>query len=162
MKSKRQQLLDDVLGEAGPSDFKESLWLHTLDEVRHRRRARQRNRALLACAVAVAIPLLVWRWTLPPAPTERSPLPYAVIRSLPLPSGMTVESKPDTVSFLASSTSTMTVIATDPSRRLYREINDDQLLTLLAGRPAAIIREGANGASLLFLDPEDQNGFPVH
>jgi hypothetical protein len=55
----------------------------------------------------------------------------------------------------------MSVITTDPSRRLYREINDDQLLTLLAGRPAAIIREGANRASLLFLDPEDENGFPV-
>jgi hypothetical protein len=161
MKSKRQQLLDDVLGEAGPTDFKESLWLHTLDEVRHRRRARQRNRALLACAVAVAIPLLVWRLTLPPAPTELSPLPYALIHSQPLPSGMTVESKRDTVSFVTSSTATMAVIATDPSRRLYREIDDDQLLTLLAGRPAAIIRDRPNQASLLFLDPEDQNGFPV-
>jgi hypothetical protein len=161
MKSKHQQLLDDVLGEAGPSDFKESLWLHTLDEVRHRHRARQRKRALLACAVAVAIPLLVWRLTLPPPPTELSPLPYALIYSQPLPSGMTVESKTDTVSFIASSATTMSVITTDPSRRLYREINDDQLLTLLAGRPAAIIREGANRASLLFLDPEDENGFPV-
>jgi hypothetical protein len=162
MKSKHQELLNDVLGESAPPDFKDSLWLRTLDEVRSRRRARQRNRALLACTVAIALPVLIWRLTLSPAPTELPPLPYAVIHSQPLPVGMTVESKPDTVSLVASSSATMAVIATDPARRLYREINDDQLLTLLAGRPAAIIREGPNRASLLFLEPEDQNGFPVH
>jgi hypothetical protein len=161
MKSKHQQLLNDVLGESAPPDFEDSLWLRTLDEVRSRRHARRRNRVLLACAVAIAIPLLVWRSVPPPAPTGLSPLPYAVLRSQPLPIGMTVKSKPNTVSFVASSAATMAVIATDPARRLYREINDDQLLTLLAGRPAAIIREGPHRASLLFLEPEDQNGFPV-
>jgi hypothetical protein len=43
----------------------------------------------------------------------------------------------------------------------FREINDDQLLALVEGRPAALVRQGLHQAELLFLNPEDTHGYPV-
>ena len=44
---------------------------------------------------------------------------------------------------------------------MFREIDDEQLLALLAGKPAALVRRGPNQVELIFLNPEDEKGFPV-
>jgi hypothetical protein len=38
----------------------------------------------------------------------------------------------------------------------YHLINDDQLLALLAGSPAALIRTGLDSEELVFANPEDR------
>jgi len=40
-------------------------------------------------------------------------------------------------------------------------LQDLELLALVAGRPAALVRQGPHQAELLFVNPEDTNGFPV-
>ena len=44
----------------------------------------------------------------------------------------------------------------------YRLINDDELLALLADKPAALIRTGPHSEELVFANPEDQKGFPLN
>jgi len=161
MKSDRQQLLDDLLDEAAPPDFKETLWQQTLEAVRHRNHARRRNRAVLAVAVAIVIPVLVWRLVIPSAPTEVQVPQHGLVHSQSLRPAMFVETKPGTVRVITSLADSVAVIKTDPAKRLFQEIDDDQLLTLLAGRPAVLIREEPGQASLHFVNPEDQQGFPM-
>ena len=40
-------------------------------------------------------------------------------------------------------------------------INDDELLALVASRPAALVRLGPHSEQLFFVNPEDEKGFPV-
>jgi hypothetical protein len=74
---------------------------------------------------------------------------------------MLVETKPGMVHLITSLADSVAIIKTDPSKRLFREIDDEQLLTLLAGRPAVLIREGPGRASIEFADPADRDGFPT-
>jgi hypothetical protein len=159
MKSNRQQLLEDVLEEAGSPVFKEVLWQQTLEQVRCLSRARRRNRVLLAVAVMAVAPLFPWRLIIPP--TQVQPLPYGIVRSQALPAAMIAETKPGTIPVITSSSAAVAVVETGPAKDLFREIGDEQLLALLAGRPAALVRQGPGQASLLFLNPQDQNGFPA-
>jgi hypothetical protein len=41
-------------------------------------------------------------------------------------------------------------------------INDDELLALLADKPAILIRTGPHSEELVFANPEDQKGFPLN
>jgi hypothetical protein len=40
-------------------------------------------------------------------------------------------------------------------------LDDEELLSLVAGRPAALVRAASGRAELVFADPSDAGGFPV-
>jgi hypothetical protein len=164
MKPDREKLLDEVLGECAPPGFKESLLQHTLLQVRRRSLVRRLNRTLLAMAVVAAVPLLLWKFSSPPPrPPQavRQQPPFGIVTTRPLPRGMIVQTRSGTLPFIASSAATVAYVETGDAKDLFQEITDEQLFSLLAGRPAALVRSGPNQAELIFLHPEDQQGFRV-
>jgi hypothetical protein len=44
----------------------------------------------------------------------------------------------------------------------FRVNNDDELLTLVSPRPAALVRLGPHSEQLVFANPADEKGFPVN
>jgi len=54
------------------------------------------------------------------------------------------------------------VIYTTQSSGGFRKLNDDELWALVAPRPAALVRVRPHSAKLIFLNPEDQNDFPLN
>ncbi len=73
-----------------------------------------------------------------------------------------MQSKPDSVAVVTSSPTTFVMVETGAIKDPFTEITDEQLLAFAAGRPAALVRQGPHQAELLFLNPEDTNGFTVH
>jgi len=74
---------------------------------------------------------------------------------------MVIRTGPGSVVVVASSPRTFLLVETGSIKDPFRDINDEQLLALVAGRPAALVRPGPHQAELLFVNPEDTNGFPV-
>jgi len=62
---------------------------------------------------------------------------------------------------VTSSPNTFLPIKTGAIEDPFQEINDEQLLALAGDRPVVLVREGPHQAELLFLNPEDKNGFLV-
>jgi hypothetical protein len=60
-----------------------------------------------------------------------------------------------------SSQATVAVISTTREGNV-RLLNDDELLALVAPRPAALVRLGPDNEFLVFANPEDENGFPLN
>jgi hypothetical protein len=155
-----ERLLDDVL--AGAEQFRAELLERTLRQVRRRRRIRTVKRGLVGMAlVALAA---VWLWESWPtgrtAPKIAASRPvakraaYGMIESRPLEAGCVVQTKQGVTPIVSSSASSVAVAETEPGQHLYTEINDDQLLLLLAGRSAALVREGPGSAEVLILGSE--------
>ena len=154
------QFLSDVFGE--PEEFRDALLAQTLRQVRRRRIFRRCRQGFTAVAGVVAVAVVCWR-TFQPTPLRlpaKAP-DLVVIRSQPLPPSMIVETRPDGLTEVASSSATYALVETGAAKRLFREIDDEQLLALLAGKPAALVRRGPNQVELIFLNPEDEKGFPV-
>jgi hypothetical protein len=160
MKRQTDQLLDDVLGDAAPEEFRAGLLNQTLRQVRRRRRVRRWNRSLAAATGLILVSLTCWKMLWPGSRVIEQRVPaLVVIHSRPLDSSMVVETKPGTVSVVVSSASTFALVETGRSRSQFREIDDEGLLSLLNGKPVALVRHGPNRAELIFLNPEDEKGF---
>jgi|SRR5438128_3319051 len=151
-------LLEDVLAEAVPADFGRVLLDGTLRAVRRRRQVRQWSRGLAVVGAFAAIALTIWN-TLLPTPSVRSGL--RVVSSRPLPPSMIVETQPGGVTLVTSSPNTFLPVKTGANEDSFQEINDEQLLALAGDRPVVLVRGGPHQAELIFLNPEDKDGFPV-
>ena len=160
--SQQHSLLDDVLTEAAPADFERTLFDGTLRAVRRRRRLRQCSRGLAAVGIFAAIAVAVWNALLPTTSVNLVQPTLHIVSSQPLPASMVVGTKPDSVVVVTSSPTTFVVVETGAIKDPFQEINDEQLLALAGGRPVVLVRQGPHQAELLFLNPEDTNGFPVH
>ena len=55
-----------------------------------------------------------------------------------------------------------TVIEVTTAGGGFHMINDNELLSLLADKPAVLIRTGPQSEELVFANPEDQKRFLVH
>jgi hypothetical protein len=64
------------------------------------------------------------------------------------------------VSTKLDSASAPTIVQTTESAR-PKEINDKQLLALLSDNQVALVCQGADKADLIFLNSENEKGFPV-
>ena len=83
------------------------------------------------------------------------------MQSRPLNPAQIVQTKPGAVEMVSSLASTFTLVETHVSERLYAEIDDQQLFALLAGKSVALVHRGPNQAELIFLNSEDEKGFPI-
>ena len=99
-RSDNQELLDDVLAEASPPEFRSALLGETLRQARQRRRWRQARRAggaLLALLLVVAMVRREFSAKQNPAvslaPTAASPNSYVLIETQPLPAGALVTNR---------------------------------------------------------------------
>jgi len=159
--SEHRFLLDDVLAEAAPADFERALLDGTLRAVRRRRRMHHWSRGLAVVGVFAVISLVFWRTLLPGTPGKVVRPALRIVLSKSLPPSMIITTRPGSVAVVASSPKTFVLVETGSIMDPFKEIDDEQLLALAAGHPAALVRQGPRQAELLFLNPEDTNGFPV-
>jgi hypothetical protein len=160
-----EQLLADVLAETTPADFREALLGETLRLARRRRRWRQTRRAAALFVALGLLAVLVWQ-NLPQRPVASMPVAkakvksYQLVRTQPLPASAIVVTQPFPTDQLVASVATVEMIQTSSGN--FRVINDDELLALVAARPAALVRLGPHSEQLVFVNPEDEKGFPVN
>jgi hypothetical protein len=79
-----------------------------------------------------------------------------------LPPGAIVRTQPFAPDRIVMSVASVDVVRTTPSSGGFRRLNDDELLALVAPRPAALVRVGPDSSKLIFLDPDDQKDFPLN
>jgi hypothetical protein len=152
----RERLLADVLGEGISADFRQRLLSETLHLARCRRRFRQVRNATPVLALLAALGLLVSH----PFRSVRSPFalsakPYALVRTLPLPPAVWVETRPFPASSIVASARTDHIVVTAEAGTRVRDLTDDELLALVP-RPAALVRFGPHSAELVFVNAEDR------
>jgi len=163
------EVLDDVLDES--ADLRARSLDTLLREARRRQQARRRRRswrltAVVALILAGGAAVVLWR----PWPPEQLPVaaefpppppdPTLFVRSGPLPVSMLIETGRPTIPVVRSSPSAITQLSTALGVPL-REIGDGELFTLLAGRPAALVRVPSGQAELLLLDEAGRGSLPV-
>jgi len=160
-----EQLLADVLAEAAPADFREALLGETLRLAHRRRRWRQTRRAAALLAALGLLAVLV-RQNFPTPPLAPKPVTKAKVNSYelvctqPLSAGAMVVTRPLSTGQLVASGATTKMVQTSSGN--FRVIDDDELLALVASRPAALVRLGPHSERLIFADPDDERGFPVN
>src|SRR5438105_4064364 len=134
-----ERLLNDVLD--GAAEWRGELLAQTLRQVRRRTRVRRARSALATVALLAIISVAVWRSRPPSSPSARMTKPdLIVIHSRPLEASMIVRTRPDSVNVVASSESTFTLVETGARKSLLREIDDEELLALFAGKAVALVR----------------------
>ncbi|MDB6066914.1 MAG: hypothetical protein JWR26_3122 [Pedosphaera sp.] len=157
-----ERLLNDILADAVPPDFRAELLDRTLNSVRRRRRQRQWGQGLLAATIILGASFMLWRTNVPKHSSE-SGQPSAIgdlsmVSSSPLKPSMLVESAPGSVQIVSSFNSTAAMLVetgvSDPSLQL---LNDQELLAFMGGKPAIIVRESPRHAELLVVDSGTQS-----
>ena len=156
----KNELLHDILQEAAPKDFRAALLAETLGQVRRRKGQRHRNRMIVSVLAVIAVAITFWSATLPQTPTPplvvnvSTPDPL-IIRLQAMADTMVVATDPQSVESIPTSFDTVALVRTVPGKKLFKTIGDDELLTLLAGRPVILIRSAPGQAELHFGNPED-------
>ena len=84
-----------------------------------------------------------------------------MIHSAPLDPKLIVETRPGAVNIVQNEGATYAVVETGDGQGLFQEIDDDQLLALLTGHPAVLVRRGPGRSELIFLKSDDARGWPV-
>jgi hypothetical protein len=162
MKRTTDHLLDDLLSETAPSDFRATVLADTLRHARRRKQTRRLNATLAAIAVVGLLTFSVWN----PTQNQTAVHPDSssnvqVIESRPLNPNQIVSTTAGSVRWVDSSITTVALVETDPVQRNFEEINDQQLLALAAGRPIAFLHLGSDREELILLNPADRNGFVI-
>lgn len=167
-KADNGQLLNDVLTEAAPPNFRDAMLGETLRLIRRRRRWRATRRAAALLVMLALCGIFIWQKNLPQKPvastsatpakaTEKS---YTLVETQPLPAEAIVTTQPVATGQFIASTASVEVVQTRAGN--YRVINDDELLALVASHPAVLIRTGPHSEELVFANPKDQKGFPLN
>lgn len=166
-----EELIDDVLAEAAPPDFRDALLGETLGLVRRRRRFRHARNVTGILALLGLLGFLVWPKnpklpalanvspalkSVPQAPSGN----YTLIGTQPLPGHSHVATQPITSAPVATSEPAVPIVQTTTGN--YQVIDDKELLALVAGHPAVLIHTSPGSEKLVFANPADQNGFPAN
>jgi hypothetical protein len=151
----QNRLLADVLAEAKPPGFREALLDETLRLVGRRRRIHRFQRATAAIVVAGLFVMFAWQVLVTSKPTVRpSPRSYILVRTAPLPGSAIVTTQAFSGDRILTSVTSVAEVRTSPHRERLRTIDDDTLLSLVAPRPAALVRLGPHSAKLIFVTPD--------
>ena len=162
----QENLLAEVLAEALPMDFREAMLAETLRLARRRRQFRQTRRAAGILAVASLLAVLVTRQfskppgVSPPQAKKIEQQSYELVRTQPLPASALISTRSFSATGFAVSVPKVIEIATTSGG--FRLINDDELLALLANKPAVLIRTGPHSEELVFANPEDQKKLLIY
>ena len=161
-----QDLLAEVLAEASPADFREAMLAETLRRARRRRQFRQARPVAGVLVLMGLLAVLVAQHFSkpsvgsPPLAKTIARQSYELVRTHPLPASAIVSTRSFSATGLAASVPNFTEIATVGGG--FRLINDDQLLALLADKPAVLIRTGPHSEELVFANPEDQKKLLIY
>jgi hypothetical protein len=158
-----ERLFADALADETPGGFRETLLGEMLRLTRTRRRWRQTRRGTSALVLLALLGMLV-RFLLPQSPPAM-PGEMAgceIILTQPLPADALVTTQPFSPDRFIASAPGANIVQTTVAAGAYQEIGDDQLLTLAAPRPVLLVGCGPRCKQLIFVDPEDEKGFPVN
>jgi hypothetical protein len=155
-RSDQKQLLDDVLAESSPADFRATLLGEVLRQARRRRRWRQSR-----SAVGVLGILFLVFWLTLHNRTEKlsaeSPVRkilvtanYQLVDTQPFPAGAIVATANFASATTISSSAAAVQIATSSSG--FRYLDDAELLQLVGPGAAILIRTGPHSEELVFAD----------
>jgi hypothetical protein len=153
-----EQLLNDVLAEAAPADFREAMLGKAVRLARGRRHSRQARRVGVL-VVAVLLAALVWQHSSRQPQLAQQPSPrtadkiYTLIHNEPLLASAIVTTRILVGQEFASSAK-VGIIETSAGN--FRFINDEELLALVSPRPALLIRTGPHSEELVFANSEGQ------
>jgi hypothetical protein len=161
------ELLNDVLAENAPADFREALLGETLRLVRRQRRLRQARNAIGIVAVLVLLGILVWPGNnaknpvaIAPPAVKAAQKNYTVIVTQPLATGNVITTHSLAATQFIGSKTSIEIVQTTAGN--YRLIGDEELLALLGSHSAALVRVGPHSEKLVFANPADAKGFPVN
>ena len=161
-----QELLAEVLAEASPADFRAAMLAEMLRMARRRRQFRQvRPTAGFLVLMGLLAVLAAQHFSKPPvgSPALAEKIArqsYELVRTQPLPAGAIVSTRSFPTAGFTASVPNFTEIATVGGG--FRLINDDELLALLADKPAVLIRTGPHSEELVFANPEDQKKLLIY
>lgn len=186
MKTDREKLLEDVLAEAAPPDFREALLGESVRLVRRRRLCRARNVAAMVALLGV-LGIFVWPKrpasspialapqvvpiapaphplplvSAPIVPTPSAPaLAYTLIDSQPFSTASIITTQPFGSVPALDSAATVAIVQTTFGN--YHDIGDEQLLALTSDHPALLVHLGPHSEKLIFANPADAQGFPAN
>jgi hypothetical protein len=161
-----QDLLAEVLAEASPADFREAMLAETLHLARQRRQFRRvRPTAGVLVLMGLLAVFVAQHFSKPPVgsspPAKKiARQSYELVRTQPLPASAIVSTRSFSAAGFSLSVPRVIEVATTSSG--FRLINDDQLLALLVGKPAVLIRTGPHSEELVFANPEDQKKLLIY
>lgn len=162
----QENLLAEVLAEASPADFRAALLAETLRLARRRRQFRQARRVagVLALAGLLSV-LVVQQFIKPPVVSPRlakkiTRQSYQLVHTRSLSATALVSTRSFSPTGFAAPVFKTREVATASGG--FRLINDDELLALLADKPAILVRTGPNSEELVFANPEDQKGILLY
>ena len=154
MKRTTDPLLDDLLADSVPPEFRAALLDKTLQSARQRRRRRRFNQALGAAALVGILAIACLEMRAPTAgPDQVRRSDSSVANSPPSSPAPMIGTKSDPAPAL-------TVVQTTESAR-PREISNQQFLALLSDQQVALVCQDTRHAELIFLNSKDEQGFPV-
>ena len=84
----------------------------------------------------------------------------SLVRTQPLPASAIVSTRNFSATGFAETVPKVVEVATVSGG--FRLINDDELLALLADKPAVLIRTGPHSEELVFANPEDQKKLLIY
>jgi hypothetical protein len=159
--SEHEELLNDLFGEERRADGLPGALALMLHAARGRRQWRRAARGI-AAALVLAAGILVSRVALRsrPEPAGRPPTSYTMVNTRPLPSTEVVATVPLTPDLLVSTVGETQMVRSTSLG--YSEMSDEELLTLVAARPAVLVRSRSGFEHLVFVNPDDAQGFPVN
>ena len=149
-RSHNERLLNDILAEERPAEFRDLVLDHTLRLARRRRHLRQARAASLPVALFLGLFALLRHWPAPTTSFPTSPTPNMVIQTRSLPPAAFVETHPLRPANLVASSSPADILSTASAGFRAREINDEELLELAAPNPVVLVRHGSHQAELVF------------
>ncbi|MBI4661928.1 MAG: hypothetical protein HY735_24160 [Verrucomicrobia bacterium] len=157
------RLLDDILEDVISPPLRAELMDRTLKEARRWKRVRRVRDGLSVAALALGVLGIVWRQSGPVSRVGGAPpSSFRIVRSEPLPSSMIVRSKAGSISVVTSSPGFVVVVESAQQSGLFKEVDDQELLALVEGHPAVLVRHGPREAELVFLSEPNDVGSQMH
>jgi hypothetical protein len=158
MKRPTKQLLDDLVEDSASPEFRAVLMDKTLCSAWQRKQRRHFKLVLGMPAIAGVIAFAFLKTHVPTTAQNGPRQSESRVANSQKPDSVgTVSAKPDLAVGMVSSASSpvLNIVQTTASAR-PKEIDDKQLLALLADRPAALVFHGAHKAELIFFSSEGE------
>jgi hypothetical protein len=147
----RHSLVNEVLVDSELTEFRAATLELAVGLARQRRQARVRNRLVVAAMVPLLLAIAVAQWprrNATPAPRAK----FEVVHTVPLRSGVYVETHRSSPTTAFSDSARYTVVTTDSAHPDYRTLTDDALLAMFPNRPVGLIFDPEGHRHLVFLD----------
>ncbi|MBI1176592.1 hypothetical protein GC207_04050 [bacterium] len=152
MNSPAQELLNDLMNDR-PTAFDEQLLAGTLAAVRRRRFHRKAGRVSMVTALVLIAATFWFTWPRPTAPSIANVTlpakPNYIVHTVPLAADEIVTTRATEFAVIDSSHDDSLIVKTVPSPDLYQKLTDQELMVLLAGHDAVIVRQPGKPAMLI-------------